>query len=81
MIFLLLDVRRIPSAEDLQMQHGRRRRESTSAFCTKSDKLSNAGIAKQKAAIAAALAVDPDILIADLGGNKEGYRRGRGARS
>ena len=78
LIFLLLDVRRIPSAEDLQMH-----RWSQAAgieeriLLTKSDKLSNNGVAKQKQAIAAALDVDPDILIATSADTNRGIEEAR----
>ena len=44
---------------------------------TKSDKLSNSGIAKQKRAIADALAVDPEILIATSAETKQGIEEAR----
>jgi GTP-binding protein len=78
LIFLLLDVRRIPSAEDLQMQHWSQAAGiDERILLTKSDKLSTAGIAKQKAAIAAAMAVDPDILIATSADTKRGIEEAR----
>jgi len=64
LIFLLLDARRIPSGEDLQMH------EWTMAagieeriVLTKSDKLSKNQLAKQKQLIASELEIDPGILL------------------
>lgn len=78
LIFLLLDVRRIPSAEDLQM-HAWSQAAGIEAriLLTKSDKLSNSGIAKQKQAIAAALEIDPDFLIETSAETKRGIEEAR----
>lgn len=64
LIFLLLDVRRIPSDEDLQMHAWTQAAGiDERILLTKSDKLSNNGIAQQKKAISAALELDQEYLI------------------
>jgi len=64
LIFLLLDVRRIPSDEDLQMHAWSQAAGiEERILLTKTDKLSSNGIATQKQAIAAALEIDPELLI------------------
>ena len=64
LIFLLLDVRRIPSDEDLQMHAWTQSAGiDERILLTKSDKLSNNGIAQQKRAIAATLELDQEYLI------------------
>jgi GTP-binding protein len=64
LIFLLLDARRIPSDEDLQMHAWTQSAGiDERILLTKSDKLSNNGIAQQKKAIAAALELDQEFLI------------------
>jgi GTP-binding protein len=78
LIFLLLDVRRIPSAEDLQMhQWAQAAGIEERILLTKSDKLSNNGLAAQTKAIAAALDVDPDFLIATSAETKRGIEEAR----
>jgi GTP-binding protein len=78
LIFLLLDVRRIPSDEDLQMHEWSQGAGiDERLLLTKSDKLSNAGIVKQKQAIAAALEVDQEFLIATSAETKRGIEEAR----
>ena len=78
LIFLLLDVRRIPSAEDLQMHTWSQAAGIDELILlTKSDKFSNNGIAKQKAAIAAALEIDQELLIATSAETKRGIEETR----
>lgn len=80
LFFLLLDVRRIPSGEDLLAHQWARGIEAGERILlTKSDKLSNNGIAKQRLAIAGALAVDPEILIACSAETKRGIEEVRRA--
>ncbi|HEV8433128.1 MAG TPA: ribosome biogenesis GTP-binding protein YihA/YsxC [Thermoanaerobaculia bacterium] len=78
LIFLLLDVRRIPSAEDLQM-HAWSQAAGIEEWIllTKTDKLSSNGIATQKQAIAAALEIDPDLLIATSAETNRGIEEAR----
>jgi GTP-binding protein len=78
LIFLLLDIRRIPSAEDLQMHvWSQAAGIEERILLTKSDKLSQSGVAKQKSAIAAALEIDPDILITTSAETKRGIEEAR----
>ena len=78
LIFLLLDVRRIPSDEDLQMHAWSQAAGiEVRILLTKSDKLSNSGLAKQKEAIAAALEIDPEFLIATSAETKRGIEEAR----
>jgi GTP-binding protein len=80
LFFLLLDVRRIPSGEDLLAhQWSRGIGADERILLTKSDKLSSNGIAKQRLAIAAALDVDPDILITSSAETKRGIEEVRRA--
>ena len=65
LIFLLLDARRIPSGEDLQMHEWTQAAEiGERIVLTKSDKLSKNQLARQKQLIAAELGIDPGSLIA-----------------
>lgn len=78
LIFLLLDVRRIPSGEDLQMYAWSQAAGiEARILLTKSDKLSNTGVAKQKEAIAAALEVDPAFLIETSAETRRGIEEAR----
>lgn len=78
LIFLLFDVRRIPSDEDLKMlAWSQAAGIEARILLTKSDKLSNNGIVKQKEAIAAALNVDPDFLIATSAETNRGIEEAR----
>lgn len=80
LFFLLLDVRRLPSGEDL-LAHQWAGSVNTDEriLLTKSDKLSNNGIAKQRLAIAAALEIDPELLIASSAETKQGIQEVRRA--
>ena len=78
LIFLLLDVRRIPSDEDLQMHAWSQAAGiEERILLTKTDKLSSNGIATQKKAIAAALEIDPDLLIATSAETNRGIEEAR----
>jgi GTP-binding protein len=64
LIFLLLDVRRIPSQGDLQMHDWAQAAQVDERMVlTKSDKLSNNGVGKSRIDIARKLSVDPASLI------------------
>jgi GTP-binding protein len=64
LIFLLLDVRRVPGDQDLQMHDWAREASiDERILLTKSDKLSGNELAKSKATIASELALDPAGLI------------------
>ena len=64
-IFLLLDSRRIPSADDLRMHDwSTQTGVDERILLTKTDKLSNNELAKSRSAIAAELDLDPKLLIA-----------------
>lgn len=76
LIFLLLDVRRVPGGQDLEMH------DWTSAagidervVLTKSDKLSNNELAKSLKTISNELSVDPAALIAASAVNRKGIDR------
>lgn len=76
LIFLLIDVRRVPGEHDLQMH------EWTAAAAidervvlTKSDKLSNNELLKSRKAIAQELSVDPAVLIAASAVNRTGIEQ------
>ena len=73
LIFLLLDVRRTPSGEDLRM-HAWSREEGIEEriLLTKSDKLSKTQLARQKQVIAEELETDPGTLIAFSAVTKQG---------
>lgn len=72
-IFLLLDSRRVPTADDQLMHRWSAGGESAERILlTKSDKLSNNQLAKQKAVIAAELEVDLGSLIACSAVTKKG---------
>jgi len=78
LIFLLLDVRRIPSDEDLQMHAWTQAAGiDERILLTKSDKLSNNGIAQQKKAIAAALELDQEYLIETSAETNRGIEEAR----
>lgn len=78
LIFLLLDARRTPSEEDLQMhQWSKAARIEERVVLTKTDKLSNNQLAKAKSAIAAELAIDPQELIATSAVTKKGIEEVR----
>lgn len=65
LIFLLLDARRIPSGEDLQMHEWTYAAEIEERIVlTKSDKLSKNQLARQKQLISAELEIDPASIIA-----------------
>jgi GTP-binding protein len=73
LIFLLMDARREPGELDLQMLDWTRRTGAEARIVlTKSDKLSNNELAKQRALIAGALDIDPAELIAASAVNKRG---------
>jgi GTP-binding protein len=73
LIFLLMDVRREPSDHDLQMYDWTREAGVESRIVlTKSDKLSNNELAKQRALIAGQVGVDPAELIAFSAVTKRG---------
>jgi GTP-binding protein len=73
LFFLLLDVRRIPSGEDLLVHRwARNLGHDVRILLTKSDKLSTNGIAKQRLAIADAMSIDPDFLITSSAETKRG---------
>jgi GTP-binding protein len=64
LIFLLLDVRRIPSEDDLQMHEWTQAAAvDEKLVLTKADKLSNNQLAKARTAIAAPMGVDPAGLL------------------
>src|SRR5207237_5388226 len=64
LIFLLIDARRVPGEHDLQMHRWARETSiDERVVMTKSDKLSSAGLARSRAAIAADLELGPDQLI------------------
>ena len=78
LIFLLLDIRRTPSDEDLQVSqwatsHG----IDTRILLTKADKLSNNQLAARRSEIAKELAVDPQMLIACSTVTKQGIEEVR----
>jgi GTP-binding protein len=78
LIFLLLDVRRTPSDEDLQVSqwatgHG----IDTRILMTKADKLSKNQLAARRSEIAKELAVDPQMLIACSAVTKQGIEEVR----
>lgn len=65
LILLLLDVRRTPGEPDLQMHHWAQEAAIDERIVlTKSDKLSNNELIKQRSAIASELEIQPDYLIA-----------------
>ena len=73
LIFLLLDARRTPSAQDLQMHAWSREVDiDFKVVLTKSDKLSSNELAKQRSLIAGELEVDPSDLIAFSAVTKKG---------
>lgn len=84
LIFLLLDVRRSPSGEDLQMHHWSQAASiEERILLTKSDKLSNISLIKQRELIAGELEIDPSHLITTSAETKKGIddvRREIGAR-
>jgi len=64
LMFLLIDARRVPGEHDLQMHRWARETSiDERVVMTKSDKLSSAGLARSRAAIAADLELGPDQLI------------------
>ncbi len=72
-IFLLLDSRRIPSADDLRMQDwSTQTGVDERILLTKTDKLSNNELAKRRSAIAAELDLDPGSMIACSAVTKKG---------
>ncbi len=73
-IFLLLDIRRIPGDHDLVMHNWARALPGIAEkiVLTKSDKLSNNQVAQQRRAIAAQLEVDDDALITTSVETKKG---------
>jgi len=78
LIFLLLDVRRTPSDEDLQMHMwSQAARIEERIVLTKSDKLSNNQLAQSRTAIAKELAIDPHFVIASSAVTKKGIEEVR----
>ena len=78
LMFLLLDVRRIPGDHDVQMhQWTRDAGIEERIVLTKSDKLSNNQLAKQEAAIAGALEISSDQMIASSVVSKRGIEQVR----
>jgi GTP-binding protein len=78
LIFLLLDVRRTPSDEDLQMHAWSQAAHiEERILLTKADKLSNNQLAKAKSDIAKELAIDPHLLIATSAVTKKGIEEVR----
>jgi GTP-binding protein len=73
LIFLLLDARRTPGEDDRQMHEWTRAAGIEERIVlTKSDKLSNHQLARNKAAIAGELAVDAGEMIAFSAVSKQG---------
>ena len=73
LIFLLLDVRRVPSDDDLRMHEWAiEAGVEEQILLTKSDKLSKSELQKQKSVIAARLELDPKALIACSAETKTG---------
>jgi GTP-binding protein len=73
LIFLLLDSRRIPSEDDLQMHDWSQAAEVEERLVmTKSDKLSNNELARSRIAIAGKMGVDPADLIAFSSQTRQG---------
>ncbi len=73
LIFLLLDSRRIPTPDDLQMHDWTVHRGlDERILLTKTDKLSNNELAKSRSGIAAELELDPKALIACSAVTKKG---------
>jgi GTP-binding protein len=78
LIFLLLDARRIPSDEDLQMHMWSQAAGiEERVVLTKADKLSNNQLAQSKSAIAKELAIDPHLLLASSAVTKKGIEQVR----
>lgn len=73
LIFLLLDVRRVPSSEDLTMHEWAARAGiAERILLTKSDKLSKNEMAKQMKTIAVEMEIEPEALIACSAVTKQG---------
>lgn len=73
LIFILLDVRRVPTEDDQQMHEWTRAAGVDERLVlTKSDKLSNNQLVKAQQTIANELKVDPDFLIAASAVTKTG---------
>jgi GTP-binding protein len=78
LIFLLLDIRRTPSDEDLQVsQWATNHGIDTRILLTKADKLSKNQLAARRSEIAKELAVDPQMLIACSAVTKQGIEEVR----
>jgi GTP-binding protein len=78
LIFLLMDVRRIPADVDVQMLHWTRDAGVESrVLLTKTDKLSNNQLMKQRQLIAAELETDEADLIAVSAVTKKGIEEVR----
>ena len=78
LIFLLLDVRRTPSDEDLRMHTWSQAASIEERIVlTKADKLSNNELAQGRRAIAKELAIDPHLLIATSAVTKKGIEEVR----
>jgi GTP-binding protein len=78
LIFLLLDVRRTPSDDDLQIRDWSQGQGiDQRVLLTKADKLSNNELAKSRIDIAKELAVDPQMLIACSAVTKKGIEEVR----
>jgi GTP-binding protein len=73
LIFLLLDARRTPSGDDLQVADWANRFEvDKRILLTKTDKLSNNQLVKARDVVAKELAVDPQMLISTSAVTKKG---------
>ena len=78
LMFLLLDARRTPSEEDLQMhQWSKAAGIEERVVLTKADKLSNNQLAKARKDVAEELAIDPQALIASSAVTKKGIEEVR----
>ncbi len=73
LIFLLIDARRVPGEHDLQMHRWTREASiEERVVMTKSDKLSKSQLARQRAAIAADMEIEPEQIIPFSAVTKQG---------
>jgi len=78
LIFLLLDARRLPSGDDVQMHDwSRAAGVDERIVLTKADKLSNNELAKTRSQISRELAIDPQALIASSAVTRKGIEEVR----